>query len=733
MQPNINSMKPYYDGSSQKNFSGPVSNGAVMQNNPLLKQAEKVNEGNSNILVGGVIGGTTALLWISDFINKSLRKDYDSTIFGSIERWGNNITTKPPVSKVTGAFSSFVDKIKNNSLVKNSQIINTMVNKPGKAGPLGQPQAHSVRGYLMSNALDALKNYSSMEASELLKNYASNPAKYRAALNDVRTRLLNSPAQTQLIERFIANPAANLSSMLTEFIRPENQKLIQDFAADPSKYKDAMEAFKYAQSKNPAALKALEKFIANPTDPNLLKNILQSSDSLIVDKELSKLIKLAEKDTYKYKDQIIKKIEELVTKNPALKDKILKSSASSMFMPKWLIPKFMREKVTFNEILNKNRLINNYKSLKSPLGAKLSGGFFRSLEASTNGMVGGKMGVLMQALFIGQSLKSAVNAPEGEKLSTFMEELLSMMAYTMTMGMQMRVLNSAAGLKFLGMDQKDYEKYHRAVELAKKAAKVGDSKAYNRLTGLIKVYETRADKNLKLWQKPVKWFGKLLSVGRVKETVRPLKIKGNGIVGKPLSVLYNTFRAMPHKLKVAGGFIGRTALIMAVISPIFSNWAVKLSHKIFGKPSKSILENSDNKAQPVDTQNTEAPKPGNLLDQLNNKYKTNTQPTTTQTPSPVTSVTPKNGNLLDMLNKTHTASQVSGSQPLSSQTIASQSINTTPAISQGDTKRTYIPSPILGEEPAFVQSSQSRYGEIEAALLKADKAEMAAQAFLNNI
>ena len=724
MQPNINNMQTYYNNNypqpAATNFSGPVSNGAVLESNPLLKQAEKVDEGNTGILVGGVVGGTAGLMAASEFVNRALRRDYADTFFNRIEQAGNNLGSKQGVSKFSAAISKYIDRIKNSSFVKNSEVLNTMMYKPGVAGPMGQPQAHSVRGYLITNALDALKNYSSMQASDLLKNYANNPAGYSNALNAVRNRLINSSSQMQLLDRFIANPSQNLSAVLNEFKLPQNQQILRNYAANPTAFKDIIQNFKYAQSKNPSVLKALDDFIANPADPDKLKKILRSAEKLSVDADLTKIIKLGEKDSYKYRKEIIQKIEELVSKNPALKDKLLRSNGASMFMPKWLVPKFLREKVTFNEILNKAKLIENYKNFKSPLGAKLSGGLFRSLEAATNGMVGGKLGVLMQALFIGQSLKSAVDAPKGEKVATFMEELVSMMAYTLTMGLQMRALNSVAGLKFIGMSEADYKNYHRAVALAKQAAKSGDARNYYRFKNAIKTYEARANANLKPWQKPVKWFGKLLSIGRVKETVRPLKSKPKNAAQIPFTGLKNTFKAIPYKLKTVGGFVGRAALIMAVISPVFSNWAVKISHKIFGKPTNSILDGmkSDEQANippetsslpgqaPVVPQQTSAQvKPGNLVDMMNNRYRNpasqTVQPTGTSQQAPA-------GNLV---------SQV----PIASQSMTPQAFAPV---------RTYMPNPVLGDETFVDPGLQQKYNVINAAILQAEQAEREAQKFL---
>ena len=80
-------------------------------------------------------------------------------------------------------------------------------------------------------------------------------------------------------EKFIANPSANLSAALAEFKLPDNRNLLIAYASEPDKYRNLVEALKYKQSKNPAVLKALDDFLANPTDKKLLKNILSPPQS----------------------------------------------------------------------------------------------------------------------------------------------------------------------------------------------------------------------------------------------------------------------------------------------------------------------------------------------------------------------------------------------------------------------------------------------------------------------
>ena len=162
---------------------------------------------------------------------------------------------------------------------------------------------------------------------------------------------------------------------------------------------------------------------------------------------------------------------------------------------------------------------------------------------------------------------------------------------------------------------------------------------------------------------------------------------------------------------------------MAVISPIFSNWAVKISHKIFGKPTNSILDPV--KSEPEQTppvppaqQTPAATTPGgNLVDILNNKYKNQTNPIQPQnTQSPAQKPSPA-GNLVNQVPK-----------PAASQSIVPSTVNGEQPI-----KRTYIPNPVLQEETVIDPALQAKYNEINAAILQAEQAEMQAANFLRNL
>ncbi len=278
------------------------------------------------------------------------------------------------------------------------------------------------------------------------------------------------------------------------------------------------------------------------------------------------------KDSHKY----TKEIFEALKAHPETHAEFFNTSKT------WVpMPKFLQKGGTLGEIYNKMRLTQNYKNITNSLGKKLSGGTFRALEALSNGMAGGKVAVALQAFFLAQSLKEGMDAPKGDRFKTFAESMASFMAMMLTMGLQLRVFNKAAGLKNIGMSPENYKKYHETIEKLNAAGKAGDEAAYNALKAELNNIKSG---KVKFWQKPFKWVGNLLSWGRIKETIRPLK------TANPFK---NALKMTGYGAKIGAGYVGRFAFIATVVMSLFTDTAVKISHKIFGKPQKSILDKEE--------------------------------------------------------------------------------------------------------------------------------------------
>lgn len=428
-------------------------------------------------------------------------------------------------------------------------------------------------------------------------------------------------------------------------------------------------------------------------------------------KAFDHILKKAEKESYKYYDEIINAIK---TSGADL-NKVMSSKP-------WWGCGIIKNNASLKEIINKDILIKNYKTAGKTLGQKVSGYLMRGAECVTNGLFSGKGQVVIQALMVAQSAKEASKAEKGEKFSTFMASWTELMSFLATMGIQMRVVNHLAGLKNIGMSVADVAKYQKAMKIANRAASIGNHKAYAKMTILMDNLKKAANANTKWYQKPLKWVGQLFSFGRINETLKPLKVSKIGTM----------FAKLPYGLKVGLGYVGRVAFVMSVVIPLFSGIAKRISYAIFGKPVKTIAKEKEKekaaeeeaKAEELKQQQEYAQK----LAELQNKQTQPVQPM--MQPG-------KAGNLLNQLNNKYNQpianqpvyqqpNQVIANQPINQQPYASAPINQSP---DAGIKRTYIPSPILGTEnvPSVVETRSARINEV---LRQADLAEMQASKFI---
>ena len=425
-------------------------------------------------------------------------------------------------------------------------------------------------------------------------------------------------------------------------------------------------------------------------------------------KEFDEILQKAGKESYKHYDDIMAAIKN----SSADLTKVLGKR------PWWGLG-LVKNNVSLQEILNKDILIKNYKTAGSSVGKKTAGYLMRGIECLTNGMFSGKGQVLIQALMIGQAVSEASKAEKGEKFSTFMASFAELMICFATLGIQMRVVNHLAGLKHIGMSKENVNKLHEAIAKANEAAKAGNHTEYakqlniiDKLKDVSKKTTTAGNTPIKWYQRPFKALGRIISYGRIKETLKPLH---------PGRFATNMAK-IPYGLKVGLGYAGRIALIMGVVVPFFSGIAKKMSYAIFGKPVKTLekekqLEQAQN--------NPEQIQDGQPL-QPNAQTAQQTLPLQpVQTTQPVYQQPSKPGSLYEQLNNQY-------NNPMAAQSMYPNSPAAvqmrTPEQNAGIT-RSYIPNPILGAENP-INPASARYAQIDAVLRQADIAEANARKYL---
>ncbi len=572
-----------------------ISDKGVVQNNPLLNAATSTPD-NPLYFVGAAGISSAALMAINNVINNPLQtKQYDDTFFKKVETFVDKYASKPKAKNVIDKINDFGNSVKNTA--NKSEILRTLLNKPGLGGSQVQSQAAGAKGHLANRAIETMKKYK--------EHY--------------------------------------LKTTGNEF------------------------------------------------------------------KEFDAILNKASKESYKHYDDIMNAI-----RNSSADLKTVMGKR-----PWWGLG-LVKNKVSLQEILNKDILIKNYKTAGTSLGQKAAGYLMRSIECLTNGMFSGKGQVLIQALMIAQSVNEASKAEKGEKFSTFMASFAELMAFLATMGIQMRIVNHLAGLKHIGMSKDNVNKLHDAIAKANQAAKAGNHSEYakqlniiDKLKDVSKKTATAGNTSIKWYQKPVKWIGKLMSFGRVKETIKPLKT----------TKFATNLAKIPYGLKVGLGYAGRVAFIMAAIIPVFSGIAKKASYAIFGKPTKTLEKQKQ--MEEAEKNSADNIQNGQPLEPLQQPSQVVQQPSAA--PQVQNSQQPQQqpGSLYQQFtNQYHNPA---GAQSMSPQTPAAASVRT-PEQNAGIV-RTYIPSPILGVENT-IAPPMSHTAAIDAVLRQADLAEAQAQKYL---
>lgn len=319
-------------------------------------------------------------------------------------------------------------------------------------------------------------------------------------------------------------------------------------------------------------------------------------------KEIEELSKTShEKETIDKIVKICEGIAEKQTKDgPFEMKKVGKIPWSEKFSasksPKYItdIPgaeRFLGKKIHFAEYANKLKAFSNGN--KTWLGKSLPTTMLKVIEGLTNGTAGGKIAILMGAYFVADAIKKTMDAPSGhgEKRKTFAENLIYNVGWYLTMPLGIGLLYKAGGLKYIGMSKEKVDAYRKELEEFNKKAEAGDfanKEAYKtakkNLKGMLKG-DISGSKPVQFFKnllyKPLKKAASILDVGL--ETAKPFIPKGTDEAGK-------FFKTLGYNLKRGAGYPMRFIPYMFVIAPFLGKLAAICSHIVFGKPTKSVLD-----------------------------------------------------------------------------------------------------------------------------------------------
>ena len=362
--------------------------------------------------------------------------------------------------------------------------------------------------------------------------------------------------------------------------------------------------------------------------------------------------------------------------------------------------------VGISELANKFELTLK-TGAKTKFGKFVGKAFGYLTEGCTNRFAGGKLAVAMQAFIFADMLIHTFQAPKGEKGKTLAERFVNDFTYFLALPAGIWAMHKAGGLKYLGMSKDQVKAYEQNLKLFKEgaASKLYTKKGFKLRSKVLSRQLNAGVKNpfLKLLKKAAN----ILTVGLNQKPVYLSKDAKN----------LNLLRKLGFWSKNALGYGIRFAIPMMLISPLIAKWTTKGTHAIFGRPTKSVLDEdeepkdktADTAKQATDTK-TQQPQTANKTITDNNIIK---QPT-------------KNAN--DYKSDTNLIKMKLNGQNNNQQTVNNNNNNNenkSGSNKEMEPVRTYIPSPI-----GMVQQAPNTTG-LDAAFAQADQAEKYVQDVLS--
>ena len=331
---------------------------------------------------------------------------------------------------------------------------------------------------------------------------------------------------------------------------------------------------------------------------------------------------------------------------------------------------------------------------KTKFGKFVGKSFGYLTEGCTNRFAGGKVAVAMQAFIFADMLIHTFNAPKGEKGKTLAERFVNDFTYFLALPVGIWAMHKAGGLKYLGMSKEQVKAYEENLKLFKEGAKnkLYTKKGFKMRSKVLNRQLNAGVKNPFL--KLIKKAANILTVGLNQKPVYLSKSSSN----------LNLLRKLGYWTKNAAGYPIRFAIPMMLISPILAKWATKATHTVFGRPTKSVLDEEEEASTTDKTDTTAA-----AAAAMQNKPQTIQQPGQVS-PSQKSTLQHKSPN--DYKSDTNLIKMTAnGTKPqLTQQAKADNNKEQEPL-------RTYIPSPI-----GMVQQPAAPTG-LDAAFAQADETE----------
>ena len=580
---NIPSLQPKNQVNFQQNpsYTQPPMQGTgseqirqSVDNSYLANRAKASGDATPEQLLPFWLASWYGLGQLMDKFNPLCRGEYKDSILGKIGGWGDKISTETRVGRGIENGLQWIDN-KTTALAKKNKIVNALKNYSTRPEwSFAKTPGAGVHGFLAT------------DTEQLFENF----------LNPLTNRQVKSP-----LFGIPLSAKSNYYQGLEQYGNITQQE-INNFVKS-LKGKTFAEKTLALQKKELELLGANADIVAKIEGKTGLKGLEKLAKSLKVKKLGFKSIREFNELKGKFLDNPDKIMKALENADKKIKFSVWRGNDNILGKIKsHLIGRI----ATPQEYLNKYKAILG-KGNTSRLGKFLPASLGWLTEGTTSRFAGGKLAVAMQSYFLADMLYHTIKAPKGEKTKTFAERFVNDFTYFMAMTFGIKAMHKVGGLKYLGIkDKAGIEAYRKGVEVFKAKHAAGllkNKKAY-------KFAQKRLD--VLLGKQNVKGFfnklffkvGKLINLGNERIPAYKSTSKYN----------LNWLRKCAN-----GNILGvplRFAIPMLVISPFLAKLTTKTAHKIFGKPTNSVLD-EDKEPEEVKTAQRQTQPQNNNIPEVN--------------------------------------------------------------------------------------------------------------------
>lgn len=625
------------------------------------------------------------------------------------------------LGKITGKADKLSNKVSNSKIVKSS---------------FGQWISNKYTN--VANYLDRISNNPKNRILYSLRNHKTNPecklVKVPAAGLDgfleadtrqVFEEFLNPAKHAQQLKQYgIADDVVKSIEGLPKpdkYLRLQNEEL-KYFKEDPEKLAEAFN--KLSKKDKIRTITAKMKEFGDKIDRRTLREYLKSSDDTLLNnfKELKlkelKITKGLGFDSIAHYNKVTAE-DYALTHMDEIKNALRKGD-QNLKIRIWkkdgklgrLYGHLLGREIGIAELANKFDL-SLKTGAKTKFGKFVGKAFGYLTEGCTNRFAGGKLAVAMQAFIFADMFIHAFKAPKGEKGKTLAERFVNDFTYFLALPLGIWGMHKAGGLKYLGMTNAQREAYRQNLKNFNLNHASYGKKMYKMRKKVLDRQLMAGVKNPFL--KIIKKAANLLTVGLERRKTYVSKDKFN----------LNWLRKSKYFGNNALGYIIRFAIPMFMVSPWIAKVTTQMTHKIFGRPTNSVLDEDKEEPQAATNKNPESQqvnKPETVQpvpNQPTQNIKTANTPTRIKSPQEYASDT----NLIKM----HANGQKPRTYIPSPESKVAQSPQEKEKGKETEPVRTYIPSPVGMVQQAPDLSAADR------ALANADAAEQFVNETLKSI